>query len=166
MELEPEGDSLDPSIPPSIPSDPNALSNSCGEPTYLYDDPSDDDDGEGEWITPSNVTLHRSRALDLLPSPADKHNGKDEVIIAGCMTGDFAMQNVLLQMGLSLVGVEGRRIERVKSWVLRCHACFKYAEHDLSFPSNIWTDIDLGYVKMHPRNSVPRAETQPYSAHP
>ena len=43
------------------------------------------------------------------------------------MTADFAMQNVLLQMGLGLVGVEGKRIERVKSWVLRCHACFKYA---------------------------------------
>ena len=41
------------------------------------------------------------------------------------MTADFAMQNVLLQMGLGLVGVEGKRIERVKSWVLRCHACFK-----------------------------------------
>jgi len=31
----------------------------------------------------------------------------------------------LLQMGLNLVGLEGRRIEKVKTWVLRCHACFK-----------------------------------------
>jgi len=30
------------------------------------------------------------------------------------MTADFAMQNVLLQMGLSLVGVEGKRIQRSK----------------------------------------------------
>ena len=36
------------------------------------------------------------------------------------------MQNVLLQMGLSLVGTEGKRIQKVKTWVLRCHACFKY----------------------------------------
>jgi RNA-binding protein NOB1 len=28
-------------------------------------------------------------------------------------------------MGLNLVGLEGKRIERIKSWVLRCHACFK-----------------------------------------
>jgi RNA-binding protein NOB1 len=41
------------------------------------------------------------------------------------MTGDFAVQNVLLQMGLALVGTEGKRIQKVKSWVLRCHACFK-----------------------------------------
>lgn len=99
------------------------------EPQPLYDDPSESDDGEGEWITPSNVALHKSRALELLPSAADpgrgKGKGRQEVIPVGCMTADFAMQNVLLQMGLGLVGVEGKRIERVKSWVLRCHACFK-----------------------------------------
>lgn len=95
----------------------------------LYNDPSDEDDGEGEWITPSNVGLHKSRALQLLPDEAGKggKSKKVEQIKAGCMTADFAMQNVLLQMGLSLVGVEGKRIERVKTWVLRCHACFKYA---------------------------------------
>jgi RNA-binding protein NOB1 len=94
----------------------------------LYDDPSDEDDGDGEWITPSNVALHKSRALDLLPSADASRRGKgkqDEDVAAGCMTADFAMQNVLLQMGLTLVGVEGKRIQKVKTWVLRCHACFK-----------------------------------------
>ncbi|KAK0190811.1 Nin one binding Zn-ribbon like-domain-containing protein [Armillaria mellea] len=95
----------------------------------LYDDPSDEDDGEGEWITPGNVAIHKSRALDLLPSSdSSRRESKDktsEMIPVGCMTADFAMQNVLLQMGLNLVGTEGRRIQKVKSWVLRCHACFK-----------------------------------------
>ncbi|KAK0242907.1 Nin one binding Zn-ribbon like-domain-containing protein [Armillaria nabsnona] len=95
----------------------------------LYDDPSDEDDGEGEWITPANVAIHKSRALNLLPSSdSSRRKGKNktnEVIPVGCMTADFAMQNVLLQMGLNLVGTEGRRIQKVKSWVLRCHACFK-----------------------------------------
>lgn len=101
------------------------------DPPPVYDDPSDSDDGEGDWITPSNVALHKSRALELLPSAADsggrrgKGKARQETIMVGCMTADFAMQNVLLQMGLGLVGVEGKRIERVKSWVLRCHACFK-----------------------------------------
>ncbi|KAF9268210.1 hypothetical protein L218DRAFT_918632 [Marasmius fiardii PR-910] len=97
--------------------------------TPLYEDPFDSDDGEGEWITPTNVGLHKSRALELLPSDGGgknrKGNTKDEVISVGCMTADFAMQNVLLQMGLNLVGTEGKRIQRVKTWVLRCHACFK-----------------------------------------
>ncbi|KAL1740432.1 Nin one binding Zn-ribbon like-domain-containing protein [Schizophyllum fasciatum] len=90
----------------------------------IYENPSDDDDCEGEWITPSNVGLHKSRALDLLPND-EQQPETDEKVPAGCMTADFAMQNVILQMGLSLVGVEGKRIARVKSWVLRCHACFK-----------------------------------------
>ncbi len=42
-----------------------------------------------------------------------------------CITGDFAVQNVLLQMGLNLVGVHGSRVRSVKSFVLRCHACMK-----------------------------------------
>jgi len=102
---------------PTQPSEDSAL---------LYDDPSDDDDGEGEWITPSNVSLHKSRALGLTLSTAGNKTAKeDEAIAVGCMTTDFAMQNVLLQLGLSLVGVEGKRIEKVRTWVLRCHACFK-----------------------------------------
>ncbi|THV08300.1 hypothetical protein K435DRAFT_832826 [Dendrothele bispora CBS 962.96] len=104
----------------STPSQPTT-----SEP--IYDDPSDEDDGEGEWITPSNVAFHKSRALNLLPSESNGKKGKiqDEDIDVGCMTADFAMQNVLLQMGLNLVGTEGKRIKRVKTWVLRCHACFK-----------------------------------------
>ncbi|CAG8839955.1 5707_t:CDS:2, partial [Gigaspora margarita] len=46
---------------------------------------------------------------------------KDESvdIKVACMTTDYSMQNVLLQMGLNLVSVEGARIKKVKSWVLR-----------------------------------------------
>ena len=94
------------------------------EGTPVFEDPPDEDDGEGEWITPDNVALHKSRALGLLPSEA-KGKARDEEIWAGCMTADFAMQNVLLQMGLNLVGLEGKRIEKIKTWVLRCHACYK-----------------------------------------
>ena len=101
---------------------------SRSSPSPIYDDPSDEDDGEGEWITPANVGIHKSRALNQLPDDDDgaqKKGKKAGPIGAGCMTADFAMQNVLLQMGLNLVGLEGKRIERIKSWVLRCHACFK-----------------------------------------
>jgi hypothetical protein len=43
------------------------------------------------------------------------------------MTSDFAMQNVMLQMGLNLLAPDGQTIRRVQQWVLRCFACFKYA---------------------------------------
>ena len=87
----------------------------------LYEDPSDGDDDEGEWITPTNVALHKSKALQLIPT----QSGAKEKVVTGCMTTDFAMQNVLMHMGLNLVGVDGKKINKVKTWVLRCHACFK-----------------------------------------
>jgi RNA-binding protein NOB1 len=76
----------------------------------------------GEWITPSNVKHHRSKDLGLLPDDA---RSKAAPLAAACMTGDYAVQNVLLGMGLGLVGEAGKRISKVRSWVLRCHACFK-----------------------------------------
>ncbi|EJD53961.1 hypothetical protein AURDEDRAFT_180333 [Auricularia subglabra TFB-10046 SS5] len=87
------------------------------------DEEEDDDDGEGEWITPDNVARHKSRALDLIP---EANSGEaPKTVLVGCMTADYAMQNVLLHLGLNLLDVEGRRISTVKTWVLRCHACFK-----------------------------------------
>jgi len=42
----------------------------------------------------------------------------------GCMTSDFSMQNLLLQMGLVLISPDGRRVKKLKSFVLRCESCF------------------------------------------
>lgn len=96
----------------------------------------EESDGDGEWITPSNVTLHKSRDLGLFPSLPSHHpenvlsksaqKAKQKTILkVACLTGDFAMQNVALQMGLNVFGVGGQKIREVKTWVLRCHACFK-----------------------------------------
>eukprot|EP00850_Spirogloea_muscicola_P000067 SM000001S04469 [mRNA] locus=s1:337134:338969:- [translate_table: standard] len=40
-----------------------------------------------------------------------------------CATTDFAMQNVILQMGLRLVADNGMRIKKVQRWGLKCQAC-------------------------------------------
>lgn len=40
-----------------------------------------------------------------------------------CVTGDFAMQNVILQMGLRLLAPGGMQIRELHRWVLKCHAC-------------------------------------------
>jgi len=63
-----------------------------------FDDDDDDDDD------------------DLMPHPA----GQSKVI---SMTADFAMQNVILQMGLALAAPDGRQITSVSRFVLRCTAC-------------------------------------------
>ncbi|KAK4363786.1 hypothetical protein RND71_019027 [Anisodus tanguticus] len=42
-----------------------------------------------------------------------------------CVTTDYAMQNVILQMGLRLVAPGGMQIRELHRWVLKCHACYK-----------------------------------------
>lgn len=42
-----------------------------------------------------------------------------------CVTTDFSMQNVLLQMGLSVMSVDGLLVTQVKQFVLRCMACYQ-----------------------------------------
>ncbi|KAF2297802.1 hypothetical protein GH714_003166 [Hevea brasiliensis] len=41
-----------------------------------------------------------------------------------CVTSDFAMQNVLLQMGLRLLAPGGMQIRQLHRWILKCHACY------------------------------------------
>ncbi|MCO5554303.1 hypothetical protein L7F22_007832 [Adiantum nelumboides] len=90
-------------------------------------------EGDDGWSTVTAKTGHqedRSRSnqqQQQQQQQAGKKKGKKGSgrLTVACMTGDYAVQNVLLQMGLSLVGIEGQRIKQVKSWVLRCHACAK-----------------------------------------
>lgn len=42
-----------------------------------------------------------------------------------CLTMDFAMQNVLMQMGLNVVALDGRVIKQMRTFIFRCYACFK-----------------------------------------
>lgn len=93
----------------------------------VFEDPPSEDDGEGEWITPDNVALHKAREVFTTPDVSGRKGTKtvEQPLNVACMTADYAMQNVLLHMGLNLVGLQGKKITTVKSWVLRCHACFK-----------------------------------------
>ncbi|KAF6162281.1 hypothetical protein GIB67_008410 [Kingdonia uniflora] len=42
-----------------------------------------------------------------------------------CVTSDYAMQNVILQIGLRLLAPGGMQIHELHRWILRCHACNK-----------------------------------------
>lgn len=76
-------------------------------------------DGEGEWITPDNVVAMQARlgGCDVCDT---------ECVGVGCLTGDFAMQNVLLHLALDVVGVEGLRLRAARTWMLRCFSCFAF----------------------------------------
>uniref|UniRef100_UPI00358E7E47 RNA-binding protein NOB1 isoform X2 n=1 Tax=Myxine glutinosa TaxID=7769 RepID=UPI00358E7E47 len=92
----------------------------CGEGSgsdeviSVEDESDEDDDGEG-WITPSNI-----RELQ-------KDSCKEKLVEGtkvACLTTDFAMQNVLLNLGLTVVSVTGLRIREARTFTLRCFACF------------------------------------------
>jgi RNA-binding protein NOB1 len=74
-----------------------------------------DDDG---WITPSNIKKHQAQDVSADTTQETRH------MKVACASHDFALQNVLLQIGLNLVSGNGSRIRQVKTYVLRCHACF------------------------------------------
>ncbi|KAM7405599.1 hypothetical protein PAMP_000035 [Pampus punctatissimus] len=75
----------------------------------------EEDDGGG-WITPSNIKQVKMDTADWT-APAD--------VKVGCLTTDFAMQNVLIQIGLHVLSVNGMVIKQARNYILRCHACFK-----------------------------------------
>ncbi|POW20551.1 hypothetical protein PSHT_03466 [Puccinia striiformis] len=58
-------------------------------------------------------------------STVGEGSSKAPTMKAAVLTGDYAMQNVALQIGLNVLGVGGTRIRDVKTWVLRCYGCFK-----------------------------------------
>ncbi|CAG8478127.1 13675_t:CDS:2 [Acaulospora morrowiae] len=80
-----------------------------------YSGESDDAD---DWITPDNIKSYQEKDQNL----TIKSNRNSIYIKVACMTTDYTIQNVLLQMHLNLVSVEGLRINKVKNWVLRITA--------------------------------------------
>lgn len=88
------------------------------EKSNNVDNATEDDDGEGEWIGPSGPEVG-----PLIEASDSDMVGASRKMVA-CITTDFAMQNVLLQMGLLLATHSGKIVTSVKQWVLKCDACF------------------------------------------
>jgi rRNA maturation endonuclease Nob1 len=136
----------------------------------ISEDEEEEADGEGTWITPANIRKQKIRdatsntiTLANFLAPSEGLGGQRRrsegwerrsesgggaakgLLKSALMTGDFAMQNVALQMGMNLVNMEGLGVKSVKTWVLRCHGCFRYRTRTPSPPpfspsSSSWTD--------------------------
>lgn len=84
-----------------------------------------DSDGSDGWITPSNIKKHKDRDED-----TDVEHG--QTMQVATISFDYAMQNVLMQINLNVLSTGSlQRIKQVKSYLLRCHACF-YIVRDMS----------------------------------
>jgi len=80
-----------------------------------------DSDNEDGWIGSGNIKEYTKTYLGR--EEGELEGDKD--VRVSCLTSDFAMQNVLLQLGLHLTSPDGRTIKRLQQWILRCFSCFR-----------------------------------------
>lgn len=78
-----------------------------------------DNDNDG-WITPNNV----KQCINASEGEIKDSNISSSIKVA-CITTDFAIQNVLKQMMMNVISVDGLLIKRIRRYVLRCIACYK-----------------------------------------
>eukprot|EP00656_Telonema_subtile_P003890 TRINITY_DN11759_c0_g1_i1.p1 TRINITY_DN11759_c0_g1~~TRINITY_DN11759_c0_g1_i1.p1 ORF type:complete len:301 (-),score=50.33 TRINITY_DN11759_c0_g1_i1:289-1191(-) len=76
-----------------------------------------EDTGLG-WLGPENIDQAAA-------SWGGEQPLKQGDAVVACVTTDFAMQNVLLQMGIKVLSVDGMVIKRARCYILKCEACFK-----------------------------------------
>jgi RNA-binding protein NOB1 len=94
------------------------------EPPIRHEEPEaseedDDDDDDGDWITPTNLKEHQAK-----DSGVSLQESEAKQLSSATMTTDYAMQNVLLQLQLNLISPSMQRIKTLRTYILRCHACF------------------------------------------
>ncbi|KAK2836819.1 hypothetical protein FQN49_006691 [Arthroderma sp. PD_2] len=128
LEENPEVATIEPTDEPTELPDEHAKagdSNGNGETNEAEEDqdsaPIDESDSDPDgWITPSNLKKRQIRDAAL---GTDSQEAKTMQVAT--ITGDFAMQNVLLQMNLNILSPSNmQRIRQLKSYVMRCHGCF------------------------------------------
>jgi RNA-binding protein NOB1 len=57
--------------------------------------------------------------------PEEEEDSNRPPVKVACITGDYAMQRVLLQMNMNLFSMDGEHIKRINNFVMRCHACYQ-----------------------------------------
>jgi RNA-binding protein NOB1 len=145
--------------PTTQPRQSRIIGNSTGVKTVKLSEIEDADEG---WITAKDV--HKATA-NPWKDGAIVSNAKAKTVHVGCITTDFAMQNVILQVGLKLVSADGMMIKKVKQWVLKCTACFKTCQNmtKLFCPScgsatleKVAYSVDKnGFTRFHYRKNKP-----------
>ena len=101
-------------------SEPSAEPASKIDSTHHSAGTQEDSDSDG-WITPSNLKKKQAQDTTSSSVPAPEPRTMQVAVL----TSDFAMQNVILQMNLNLLSPAMTRVKHLKTFVLRCHACFQ-----------------------------------------
>jgi RNA-binding protein NOB1 len=131
----------------------------------------DEDDGKG-WVGMNNISTVKAsgsgfggQMLNISPLKETKTITAQSMLEnakVACVTTDFSLQNVLIQIGLRVMSMDGMLIRSVKQWVLRCMACYTiHYEMDRLFCSRCGInhmsrvacsiDATTGKLKLHLR---------------
>ncbi|KAL5103105.1 RNA-binding protein NOB1 [Taenia crassiceps] len=91
---------------------------------------------DSDWITSDNFTQKLQEGLGLgslrLDDEVDLSAGAPPVPVA-CLTKDFAMQNVLMNAGITLLGLSGKIIKEARTHVLWCGSCYAHTTKQNSY---------------------------------
>eukprot|EP00919_Chromeraceae_sp_WS-2016_P004507 GHVR01010637.1.p1 GENE.GHVR01010637.1~~GHVR01010637.1.p1 ORF type:complete len:350 (+),score=106.49 GHVR01010637.1:191-1240(+) len=85
------------------------------------DDYSEDESDAGEWITRDNI--HRFRTTVERNNAPETSKSK-----VSCISTDYSIQNMCMQMGLQVLSVDGMRVRRLKLWGLLCSTCQQFTK--------------------------------------
>ena len=80
----------------------------------------DSDADSDDWITPSNLKKWQENSNNSMSASIEERT----TLQVAAITTDYAIQNVLLQINLNLLSPSFQRIKYIKTFLLRCHACF------------------------------------------
>lgn len=75
----------------------------------------------GEWISDATLSSFEQNLRGATQTPSKEESRRGN---AALCTGDFAMQNVSLQMNLPLLSYANRRISQLRVHTRRCRDCF------------------------------------------
>lgn len=76
----------------------------------------ENEEDSDSWITPKNLEEMEEKMAGVTID--------DERYPVACLTTDFSIQNVLIQMGLKVSSTNGLIIRQARQFLLRCYACF------------------------------------------
>lgn len=97
----------------------------AGEKSEL-DEAYNEEDDDGDWITPENLQEEMVKDNNEQIQEASSSEKLGPFIKVALSTGDFACQNVAMQIGLNLMNaMSGKQIRRVRNYMYRCYACFR-----------------------------------------
>lgn len=114
--------SLDAGCESEVPESTSDTTPSTTAPEILQDEAEESSESDSEgWITPSNLKTHQAKDAGVsVVAPT-----QSSTLQVGTLTTDFAMQNVILQINLNLLSPSMHRVKHLKTFILRCHACFQ-----------------------------------------